>query len=76
MPSNSTAAAAADKASAADVDEQDEDSGLHQHSQKMPEAFSFSRASEKRWKKEMEMLREILDRLAGIEEKMDAALIA
>ena len=42
----------------------------------MPEAFSFSRASEKRWKKEMEMLREILDRLAGIEEKMDAALIA
>jgi len=71
LPSNSTTAA--DKTSAA-VDEQEEDSGLHglhQHSQKMPEALS-----EKRWKKEMEMLREILDRLAGIEEKMDAALIA
>ena len=69
LPSNSTTAAAA-KA----VDE-DEAAGLHQpEEQKQPQ--EKLEASEKRWKREMELLSEIVERLKSIEEKIDATVMA
>ena len=69
LPSNSTTAAGA-KA----VDE-DEAAGLHQpEEQKQPQ--EKLEASEKRWKREMELLSEIVERLKSIEEKIDATVMA
>ena len=69
LPSNSTTAAGAQA-----VDE-DEAAGLHQpEEQKQPQ--EKLEASEKRWKREMELLSEIVERLKSIEEKIDATVMA
>ena len=66
LPSNSTTAAAVDE---------DEAAGLHQpEEQKQPQ--EKLEASEKRWKREMELLSEIVERLKSIEEKIDATVMA
>ena len=70
LPSNSTAAAAGAKA----VDE-DEAAGLHQPEEKKQPQEKLE-ASEKRWKREMELLSEIVERLKSIEEKIDATVMA